>query len=173
MHVLTIKVQWPQMTPEWPLTPDIYLGNMCTLSQVTLCGDNKVTSKWWKNIIYQQTEKCLVYELWAFENDIFLYFTCKRPIKSCRITLITWPIRPIFGYVMRNSKLIISRKKYFKKIATSDDLAMWPLSSWTYEHHFVGKQSPLNVKNEKGFHRAKIVLWNFQFFYILYIRDHL
>ena len=35
-------------------------------------GDEK---KWWKNIICQQTEKCLVYELWAFKNGIFLYLS--------------------------------------------------------------------------------------------------
>ena len=24
MHILTIKVQWPQMTPKWPLIPDFF-----------------------------------------------------------------------------------------------------------------------------------------------------
>ena len=46
-----------------------------------------------------------------FENGIFLYFTCKRPVKSCPNNY-TWPIRLIFGYVMRNSKL---RKKEINK----------------------------------------------------------
>ena len=155
MHILTIKVQWPQMTPKWPLTPDFFFWNMCTLSLVTLCL-SVMKKKWWKNIICQQTEKCLVYELWAFENGIFLYFTCKWPVKNCRIALIIRLIRPNFGYMMRNLKSIILREKnYFKKIVTSDDLGMWPLNSWTYAHHFVGKQSLLKVKMKKAFVRQK------------------
>ena len=145
------------------LTPDFFGEHVHPFSSNPVSfGDER---KWWKNIIglCQQTEKCRVYELWAFENGIFLYLTCKWPVKNCRIALIIWPIRSNFGYVMRNLKLIIYRENYFKKIVTSDDLGMWPLSSWTYVHHFVGKQSLLKVKMKKGFRKAKIVLWNFQF----------
>ena len=150
MHILIIKVQWPQMTPKWPLTPDFFGEHVHPFPS------NPVSFRWWKNIICQQTEKCFVYELWAFENSIFLYFTCKRSVKNCRIALIIQPIRSNFGYVMRNLKLIIWREKNnFKKLWPQMTLAC---DLWVHEHnvhHFVGKQSPLNVKMKKAFLRQK------------------
>ena len=37
----------------------------------------------------------------------FSVLKCQWPVKNGRIALIIWPIRPNFGYVMRNLKLII------------------------------------------------------------------